>query len=91
MNIIIEVFHGILLLRRKVTSLIEDIKSIEEEKTMLFGKIQFHHLLHSDSKEVTNSFKVNTSTFEMSYKSYRAKWKKSLERQLEKISSFSLT
>ena len=82
------------LLRRKVTSLIEDIKSIEEEKTMLFGNIQFHHLLHSDSKAVIKSFlviKVNTSTFEMSYKSYRAKWKKSLERQLEKISSFSLT
>ena len=82
------------LLRRKVTSMIEDIKSIEEEKTMLFGHIQFHHLLHSDSKEVIKSFlviKVNTSTFEMSYKSYRAKWKKSLERQLEKISSFSLT
>ena len=81
-------------IRRKVTSLIEDIKSIEEEKTMLFGKIQFHHLLHSDSKEVIKSLlviKVNISTFEMSYKSYRAKWKKSLERQLEKISSFSLT
>ena len=78
-------------IRRKVTSLIEDIKSIEEEKTMLFGNIQFHHLLHSDSREVTNSFKVNTSIFEMPYKSYRAKWKESLERQLEKISSFSLT
>ena len=78
-------------LRRKVTSLIADIKSIEEEKTMLFGNIQFHHLLHSDSREVINSIKVNTSTFEMSYKSYRAKWKKNLERQLEKISSFSLT
>jgi len=38
-------------LKRKVTSMIEDIKSIEEEKTMLFGNIQFHHLLHSDSKE----------------------------------------
>ena len=81
-------------IRRKVASLIEDIKSIEEEKTMLFGNIQFHHLLHSDSREVIKRLlviKVNTSTFEMSYKSYRAKWKKNLERQLEKISSFSLT
>ena len=75
------------LLRRKVTSMIEDIKSIEEEKTMLFGNIQFHHLLHSDSREVIKSFlvnKVNTSIFEMSYnptgpngrKAWRGNWKR---------------
>ena len=39
-------------LRRKVSSLIEDIEKAKNKKTLLFGNIQFDHLKRSDSKEV---------------------------------------